>query len=80
MRKRGDSRQLRQARFKIGNAERQMIWMLKNSWRYAAGERDFHAADLSGAHLHEVDLNSLEEVILCEADLSGEPSRGRLMG
>jgi len=24
--------------------------------RRYAGERDFHAADLSGAHLHEVDL------------------------
>jgi len=44
--------------------------------RYAAGERDFHTADLSGAHLHKVDLSGagLKKAILSEADLSGEES------
>jgi len=34
--------------------------------RYAAGERDFHTADLSGAHLHKVDLSGagLKKAIL----------------
>jgi len=38
--------------------------------RYAAGERDFHTADLSGAHLHK-DLSGagLKKAILSEADL-----------